>query len=427
MKRALTMSMLALILLTQAQAALAREVIDVWLPTWAWTYPEVINEFMTRFQQEHPEYEINVTVVAGGQSEFEAKLLTAIAGGTSPDLSFFNRASLIEVMALHDLLVPVDEVLEVNGLSGQSFLQSLENQLTMKGRLYGVPYVLEGRGLFYNRTLFDEAGLDRHQPPKTIDELDEFAQRLTRREADGYDQFGFSPSHGGMEAVAWMWGFGGDVFDWNTGQPTLAGVEGNLKALEWIQSYGNRYNAADVTAFFQENGGVLPAFGDGKYAMLGFASVFIRIAQRDYPGLDFTYAILPYAEGGRVPTYSGGGAWVIPRGADNLTGAGKLLAYLVDLENEIEYFERSGNLPVRRDSIARLLEMLEGSDDTTILNVVRTAEFLNPTPPGWRAIYSSIPVGAIFSGQISPAEALITAQQRVENAFAEMQLIEKWR
>ena len=84
MKRALLLSLLALLLVAHAHGVLAREVIEVWRPPWAWTYPDVMDEFMARFEEEHPEYEVRITEVAGGQGEFESKLLTAIVGGTAP-------------------------------------------------------------------------------------------------------------------------------------------------------------------------------------------------------------------------------------------------------------------------------------------------------------------------------------------------------
>ena len=53
------------------------------------------------------------------------------------------------------------------------------------GDYYGLPTAVRSLALFYNKKLFQEAGLDPTKPPQTLDELLDAAKKTTKRDAAG--------------------------------------------------------------------------------------------------------------------------------------------------------------------------------------------------------------------------------------------------
>lgn len=116
------------------------------------------------------------------------------------------------------------------------------------GRLWGVVNTCNTLGLVYDRRAVREAGMDPDAPPRTIEELDTFAERLTtyrdgRRGSSGageIDRIGFIHREPGW--WNWIWGhcFGGELYDAKRGAIT-ADAPANVRGYEWVQSYPERY------------------------------------------------------------------------------------------------------------------------------------------------------------------------------------------
>ncbi len=65
-----------------------------------------------------------------------------------------------------------------------------------QGKLYGLPFLQDDWGFFWNTDAFTAAGLDPTKPPKTLDELWDYAEKLTIYNADGsLTQVGFIPNY----------------------------------------------------------------------------------------------------------------------------------------------------------------------------------------------------------------------------------------
>src|SRR5690606_280573 len=85
--------------------------------------------------------------------------------------------------------------------------------------MYGIPFMTDDYALTWNKTHFDQAGLDRNRPPETWDELRQYARLLTQRGPDGTLRVsGYAVrANGGTGTVdkwdAYLWAAGGDVFD----------------------------------------------------------------------------------------------------------------------------------------------------------------------------------------------------------------------
>ena len=132
------------------------------------------------YKKIHPE--VSVEVVTHPLREYEQKLSATIPSNTAADIidvSVYANQKFIEAG-----FIPKNppKVLEFIKKSGRYSKFALGNN-TYQGDIYGVP-VFQGRTvLFWNKDMFAEAGLSG--PPKTFDEMYEYAAKLAKYDASG--------------------------------------------------------------------------------------------------------------------------------------------------------------------------------------------------------------------------------------------------
>lgn len=229
----------------------------------------------------------------------DQKAMVAIAGGDPPDivgLWSFNIPGYAESGAL----VPLDDLAAEFGVRRENYAAAVWPLLTHMGRLWGVVNTCGSIALYYNRALFREVGLDPDRPPRTIDELDEYARRLTVTDGAGrIERAGFL--HMEPDWWRWHWGyfFGGSVYDAGAGgdgagRATAASPE-NVRAYRWVQSYPERYSPHRINQFSSGLGVYFSPqhpFLTGRIAMTNQGPWLANVINRFKPDLD--YAVAPF-------------------------------------------------------------------------------------------------------------------------------------
>ena len=114
------------------------------------------------FAEQHPDVEVEI--VNQPFDQYYTLLGSAVEAGTGPDLALFNGGTQLKSRA--DILVPVtDELADLEDtLAGWPAFQA-------DGETYSAPTFLQGFPIYYNKALFEAAGLDADNPPTTWDEL----------------------------------------------------------------------------------------------------------------------------------------------------------------------------------------------------------------------------------------------------------------
>ncbi len=115
------------------------------------------------------------------------------------------------------------------------------NKGIQQGKQIGIPTGTHTRLTVYRRDLFEEAGLDPDKPPTNLDELVEYAKKLTKdANGDGEtDQWGlgmfFGPSRATIELyfAPVLWYYGGNLWDPESKEAIFASEEG-VKAAQWL-------------------------------------------------------------------------------------------------------------------------------------------------------------------------------------------------
>ncbi|NUQ70228.1 MAG: ABC transporter substrate-binding protein [Chthonomonadales bacterium] len=180
-------------------------------------------------------------------SGIENKTLMATAGGNPPDVAGLYGPNVAQY-ADDGAIMPLDDFCRKAGIARSNYIPCYWDICVYQGRVYALPTAPASTALHYNRRMLADAGLDPDQPPKTIEELDDYAERITRRDAQGrIVKAGFMPSEPGW----WNWGwgcvFGGKL--WDGGSRITANAPENIRAFEWIRSYSQKYGASDLQTF----------------------------------------------------------------------------------------------------------------------------------------------------------------------------------
>lgn len=137
------------------------------LVVWDWksgepTAAEYIEKAKADFATRHPD--VTVEFVAQPFDQYYTLLGTAIQTGKGPDVMLFNGGGQIRDRV--DALLPLDEYVaeDKNRLAGW-------DAFSKDGKIYAAPVTLQGHPIYFNKTLYEKAGLDPENPPKTWDEL----------------------------------------------------------------------------------------------------------------------------------------------------------------------------------------------------------------------------------------------------------------
>jgi multiple sugar transport system substrate-binding protein len=124
---------------------------------------EVVAELLQDFSREQPQVRLRIEQLPW--SAAHEKMLTAFAGDATPDLAQMGNTWLPEFVAL-GALQPLDALAgEGSGVDRGDYFDGIWDTNVVDGQLYGVPWYVDTRVLFYRRDLLVQAGFDA--PPRT--------------------------------------------------------------------------------------------------------------------------------------------------------------------------------------------------------------------------------------------------------------------
>jgi len=299
------------------------------------------------------------------------KLLTAISSGAPPDLCSMEAQSMATLGyqgCFEDL---TDWMTEHPYLHPDRFLPTTLNVVTINDRIYGIPTMTDSYCLVWNKALFRRAGLDPERPPETIEELQEYAVKLTALDEDRVSTIGFLPWI--PWDMSYMWGsmFGADWYDPETDEfiPDPGPV---VEAFRWQASWqrdpndpnppAHSLHRSQIDTFFAGSaggGGYQSAqnpFYSGRVAMTLEGEWQVTFIPRFAPDLDWGVAPMPQPEGVLPRSFTPGAVLdAIPVGSPNPEAAKKFLDWFYSPRPDgspspaSDYNKAIHNIPCRID------------------------------------------------------------------------------
>lgn len=307
----------------------------------------MVDALVAAWNAAYPDCKINLTYIP--HTEMVSKIAQGIASGEVPDLMGMD---LIYAPQFEDADQLVDITDQIGGIP--ELKTASPGHLTVatyKDRLYGVPLYADVSALFYNKTLFEQAGLDPNKPPTSLAEIREYADKITALGNDikGYYLPGNCAGCNIFTVGPLMWASGAKIEAADAGDEPLTG-DGVKQVLQWARDMVKAGNVHDGDR--AENGETFHLqFGSGKIGMMGTGNFNITLARDQMAGHEFEFGIslLPGVEPGSAASFIGGDLVVIPKGSTRVDDAVNFMKFLLSDEVQVEVYAKALNLTTRSD------------------------------------------------------------------------------
>ncbi|HET6597140.1 MAG TPA: ABC transporter substrate-binding protein [Anaerolineales bacterium] len=380
-------------------------------------------------EQKLPNITVTDTVKPFGDI-WTANVAAVAAGSGMPDVIVSDRPTLPRDAA-DGVYMSLQEFADRDGITRDQFYDWAWDQTLFEGQTYGIPFETDVRVLFWNKQLFEEAGLDPNKPPTTWDELLQYADALDKKNADGtYDRIAFFPLWNAGFNPFWAYLNGAPLID-AEGNPVINSPEA-AETLEWIKMWVDRYGGWQALKDYQAKFGAPPndLFMGNGVAMLvdifGYNSQLEFYRPRadtngdgqitgDDPRMDWGIGMLPYNEA--PADWSGGFSLSIPAGAENPEAAWEFIKCMTGPEGQTSWARdtqaQPTNLIAAKDPVLSASPGWEVVDQA--LQVSTGGTYLSGYP-NWNEQLDLV-LEQVWTGELSPQEALDQAQAAVEDAI----------
>ena len=286
-----------------------------------------------------------------------------------------SRPSMIQLpeyalqeFADSDTFVPAGACVEASGYDTSAFLPRGLSTYNIEGVQWGMPFNMSSPVLFYNRTMFEAAGLDPDDPPVSLDELRAASEALV---SSGTASTGLALDSGADSGGGWyleQWfGRAGELYSDN-GNGRLArstqvlfdnelGTE-LLTYLQGLLDDGLAVNVGDnasgTDTLFKLADQTAPA-AMAIYTSAAIGTVINALSGGLIPGLTVDdVGVGPMPGPGDTPGVQvGGGSLWIPAGQDDAetAAAWDFITYLTSAETQAEWAAATGYVPIREDAV----------------------------------------------------------------------------
>ena len=287
MKKMLSVLLAAMMLLSLlAVPALAEDQV-LTVVTWDATTTAYLTAQKEAFEASHPGVTIEYVDCESG-NEYGVKVSTMLAGGDTSDVIMLKENDQVVQWQASGFAAPLTDYIGSYDMSG---FVGIEKNYAIDGVQYGIPFRSDFWVLFYNKDLFDAAGVEYPTNDMTWDQYAELAKKLTDKEKDIY----------GTHYHTWL----STVANWAVCGTDYTLADGNYdnllyfyKLYQDLEDYGACMSFADLKASGLKYGA---AFENGNIAMMPMGywqvSTFINDIKAGTASLNWGIVAVPHAEG----------------------------------------------------------------------------------------------------------------------------------
>ena len=238
---------------------------------------QMVDMLVEAWNTKNPNCKIKLTYIP--HTEMVGKIAQGIASGEVPDLMGMDLIYAPQFEKAQQLVDLTDRISAWPELKTAS--KGHMTVATWENRLYGVPLYADVSALFYNKDLFQRAGLDPDKPPTSLPELREYADKITALGGDikGYYLPGNCAGCNIFTVGPLMWASGAKIEAAGPGDEPLVG-DGVKQVLQFTRDMVKSGNVHEGDR--TENGETFHLqFGSGKVGMMGTGNFNITLARPD--------------------------------------------------------------------------------------------------------------------------------------------------
>jgi len=389
--------------------------------TWAfWGSPEEAvshKQVADAFMKVHPE--IKIETWNEPWDNYFTKIQALWASGDSkavPDIAFLWPTPKY---AAEGVLENLDPYIQKTGYNLDDYWPGLLESAKYNGSVYGLPRDIEANILYYNKDLFDKAGVKYPDANWTWDDLVAAAEKLTVKDASGKTtQYALAMENNG-KYDKWVNQNGGGILD-DMRNPSKCALA-DPKSVEAVTFF------ADLLAkgYAMRDADINQAGGDAGAFQSGLAAMIIqntsRVSAFNAAKMNYDVAVVPIPKGGKRYNPAGGAAWVMSAKSDNKDAAWVFLSWLQSADGgEKLYLERGEIFPALQSlakSPAFMTEQPPANKQAIIDEAAASGVGAFGYFPEWDELNGSIiqpGLDRIWTGEVQAADALPALCEQVD-------------
>jgi len=397
---------------------------------------DTLDRLISRFNSSQSEVRVRLSY-QGTLDEQVAKLLASLGSGQVPAIAFLAEVDT-QKMIDSGAVVPMQDFIDREGYDLSDLDETSIQMYTLQGELQAMPVGAGFPLLYYNKVTFREVGLDPERPPQDLEELRQYSEKILKQDAAGnvvrsgiaidikewiehmlaeHDEF-FVDNSNGYDGRATKVLFNNDTGQWY---------------FQWWHDMVDEGLAFNVGRNPSWADGLM-AIASGRAAMtFSYVSVLssvMDVIEAGVEGVEIGVAALPGVPGSTGASLLGQRViWIYnQRPEEEQEAAWKLIKWLMEPEQQAEWFAGTGYLPVNlsaidqpavKDVVAKYPAYQVALD--LYLNSPMTPATLFPVlGPYWQvreAIYQG--VERMLSGAQDPDQALEDAEAEANQIIEE--------
>lgn len=270
-------------------------------------------------------------------SDYEKQLTLGIASGELPDLVILDGCSMASFISL-GLFADITE--SASDIKWDEYIAGPMESTMMDGKHYGIPFATNCTALFYNKDLFDAAGISYPDENTTWDEFREMAKALTKDGIYGFGNAATNTDEGTFQCLQWLYTAGGSYTDIKSGVDAYQFMQDMINDGSWTKECVN-WTQSDVNNNFMA--GNLAMQQNGPWQIPGI--------EANAPDLNYGVTTLPKKDkdASQATSILGGeNMGVVSK--EDVGGAVAFLKYYDQTEVMVEAMKQYGSFPPKTEA-----------------------------------------------------------------------------
>jgi multiple sugar transport system substrate-binding protein len=254
---------------------------------------KLVQDNLKKFQDTHPNIQVKWSPITG---DYPVKMRANIASSTVPDVFYLSPDMTPEYITTGKLL-NLSPYMGKDNVKADDYYSSLITPFSCKnGQVYGIPKDWGTLGLFYNKKMFQDAGVTAPSDSWTWNDMRDAAKKLTKKGNAANSVYGLSVGAQSQRWMAFLFANGGSVLN-KDGTKATFNDQAGIDALNFFTGFnkdGSSVLPADVAA-----GWAGDAFGKERAAMVLEGPWLIPYMKEKFSNVEYGIAPLPLAPTGK--------------------------------------------------------------------------------------------------------------------------------
>jgi ABC-type glycerol-3-phosphate transport system substrate-binding protein len=301
------------------------------------------DSLISKFENENPNIKINKQVLPSGAKYYES-LDTRIAGKQYPSIARLQYQKLGRYI---DANVLLDMTSRIDKANQDDLLPAFKSAVSVKDKLYAMPHHTDTMAIFYNKDMFEKAGI---QPPTSIDKAwtwDEFLDVSRKIKEKTGVKYAFTykwTKNTGYRALPFLYMNGGSILNADGTKAAINTPQG-IEFLNYIKTWSSEGLISKTSPNSSDSPDEL--FVTGVVAMEIAGNYIMSYIDENMKDKKWGVTYMPQ-KNGKTGADMGGNALAVFAQSKYPEESAKFVKFMTDAENSKAFCEVTNFLPVRK-------------------------------------------------------------------------------